>query len=57
MIEKFVKFDATTGETSVIEMEVPDIIEELVPQPTIEERINRLEEVYTKLLSTLNIEI
>ena len=57
MIEKFVKFDATTGETSVIEMEVPDIIEEIVPQPTIEERINRLEEVYTKLLSTLNIEI
>ena len=60
MVEKFVVFDALTGETRIeeIEVEVPDIKEEeIIPQPTIEERINKLEEVYTKLLSTLNIEI
>ena len=60
MVEKFIVFDALTGKTRIeeIEVEVPDIKEEeIIPQPTIEERINRLEEIYTKLLSTLNIEI
>lgn len=46
MIENFVKFDATTGEITIEYMEVPDIVEEeVVKEPTLEDKVRELEKV------------
>lgn len=46
MVEKRIVFNATTGETTIEEVEVQEIVEEIIPpQPTIEERVNSVEEV------------
>lgn len=43
MIEKITIYDVKTGETRIEEIEVEDVIEELEPTPTIEERLLKLE--------------
>ena len=45
MVDKFIVYDAKTGETRIEEIEVEDVIEELEPiqSPTIEERLLKLE--------------
>ena len=46
MIEKLVIYDVKTGETHIEEIEVPDIKEEeIIPQPTLEDKVRELEEV------------
>lgn len=58
MLIEQVIYDVKTGKTRIEQIEVEDVVEETQPsQPTIEERVTKLEEVYTKLLSTFNIEI
>lgn len=44
MIEKRIVFNATTGETTIEEVEVEEILEheKLLPEPTIEERVELL---------------
>lgn len=46
MIEKLIIYDVKTGETHIEEIEVPDIKEEeIIPIPTLEDKVRELEEV------------
>ena len=51
MIEKRIVFNATTGETTIEEVEVEEILEheKLLPEPTIEERVELLEDENKKI--------
>ena len=51
MIEKRIVFNATTGETTIEEVEVDEILEheKLLPEPTIEERVELLEDENKKI--------
>lgn len=51
MIEKRIVFNATTGETTIEEVEVEEILEHetLLPEPTIEERVELLEDENKKI--------
>ena len=56
MIEKRIVFNATTGETTIEEVEVEEILEheKLLPEPTIEERVELLEDENKKIKEVNN---
>ena len=56
MIEKRIVFNATTGETTIEEVEVEEILEHetLLPEPTIEERVELLEDENKKIKEVNN---
>ncbi|MBQ6630521.1 MAG: hypothetical protein IJH55_00105 [Romboutsia sp.] len=60
MVEKFVVFDALTGETRIeeIEVEVPYIKEdEILPTPTLEDKVRELEEVNAMQDELINVSL
>ncbi|MDU6297488.1 hypothetical protein, partial [Clostridium celatum] len=56
MIEKRIVFNATTGETTIEEVEVEEILEheKLLLEPTIEERVELLEDENKKIKEVNN---
>lgn len=56
MIEKRIVFNATTGETTIEEVEVEEILEheKLLPEPTIEKRVELLEDENKKIKEVNN---
>ena len=56
MIEKRIVFNVTTGETTIEEVEVEEILEheKLLPEPTIEERVELLEDENKKIKEVNN---
>ena len=56
MIEKRIVFNATTGETPIEEVEVEEILEheKLLPEPTIEKRVELLEDENKKIKEVNN---
>ena len=59
MLVNQVIYDAKTGETRIeqVEVETPEILEEVIPTPTLEEKVRELEEVIATQDELINISL